>query len=138
MRRKISSASSSPFYPGRKDHRRRQIFSAVQNRIRITRARLARHAHDRRRRRKHFQTTATPASARHAAKRIDTHVPNLRGRAVNTAPQLAVENYSAADAGAERHADDRAATTRRALPHLADRRGIRIVFKNRGQTKLVR
>jgi len=65
-------------------------------------------------------------------------VPDFRGRAVDAAPQLAVENDAATNASAERDADDRAATLSRTLPHLADRRGVRIVFENRRQTELVR
>ena len=65
---------------------RRPIVSSLQHRIGITRARLARHAHDRRRRRKHFQTAATTTRARNAAKRIDTHVANFRRRAIHATP----------------------------------------------------
>ncbi len=137
MRRKISSASSSPCLPGLKDYFRGQILSALQDRIGIARARLTRHSHDRRRGGKNFQTTTTAARTRNAAKRIDAHVSNLSRRAIHTAPQLAIENYAAADAGAERHADNRLATDGRALPHLADSGSVRIVLENRRQTKLL-
>src|SRR5689334_6380700 len=123
---------------GLEDRFRSEIAARVQHRLRITRTRLARHADDRRRRREHFQTAATAARARDAAKRIDAHVPDFRRGAVNTAPQLAVENDPATDTGAERHTNDRAATLRRALPHLPDRRRVRIVLENRRQIKLVR
>src|SRR5687768_18005629 len=99
----------------------------MQNRSGITRTRLPRHAHDGSRGRKHFQTTTTPARARHPAKRIDTHVTDLCGRTVNPAPQLAVENYPTTDSGAECHADNRAAPASRTLPHLAHGRRVRIV-----------
>jgi hypothetical protein len=63
-------------------------------------------------------------------------VADLRGRAVNTAPQITIENYSPADAGAERQTNDRLATNRRAAPHLTDGGGVRIVFEKRGDVQL--
>src|SRR5262249_35643022 len=115
--------------PRFKDRLRAQVAARVQYRLGITRTCFARHAHDRSRRRKYFQAAAATARTRNAAKWIDTHVPNLRGRAVDTAPQFAIENNSATDAGAECYTDDRATTTRRALPHLANSRSVRIVFE---------
>src|SRR6185503_8585157 len=92
------------------DHLRRSILASLQHRIRIARARLTRHAHNRRRRSKDFKTTTTPARTRNTTKRIDTHVSNLSRRAIHTTPQLAVENDSTTDTSPERQANDRLTT----------------------------
>src|SRR5215510_11246372 len=52
-------------------------------------------------------------------------------RTVNAAPQLTIQNNSAAHTGAERDANDCGVTARSPLPHLTDRCRIRIVLQIR-------
>src|SRR5262249_4856684 len=47
--------------------------------------------------------------------------------------QLAVDDDAAADAGANRHADDVRSAARRTLPPFADRRTVRVVVERRGK-----
>src|ERR1043165_126085 len=121
---------------GFEDHLRSAIVVALQDRVGITRTRFTRHAYNRSRRGKDFETTATAARTGDTAKRIDAHVSDLRRRTVDATPQLPIENYAAADARAECDADDRLAADGRALPHLADCSGVRVVLEKRGEVEL--
>src|SRR5918911_3980648 len=108
----------------------------MQRRVRITRDRLARHAHNRGRRSIDLQAAATAARTGHAAKRLDADVTKLARRAVNPSPEFSVEDDSAADARAERNHDDALAPATCALPHLADACGVRVILQNGGPLQL--
>ena len=68
-----------------------------------------------------------------AAVEVDGRVPDLAGHVRRAVKELAVENQPAADAGADRHADDVRAAARRALPPFADGRAVRVVVERRRQ-----
>src|SRR6185295_10490371 len=65
--------------PGVVNLLRRQIIT-LQTGLRKQRHRLARHSHNRRRRRKQLQTTDVPTLALQTTKRIDSRMSNLAGR----------------------------------------------------------
>jgi hypothetical protein len=65
-------------------------------------------------------------------------VPDLRGRAIHSTPQLTIEYDSTTNTGPKRDADDRVASDRCTLPHLTHRRRIGIVLEHRGDVKLFR
>src|SRR6266571_7056221 len=97
---------------------------------------LARHTNDRRRRSINFQTAKVTAFALHATKWLNARVTDLACGSVRTAPQLAVENNAATNSSAQRQTNNRPPTARCALPHLAERCGVRIVFDQDGTPKL--
>ena len=90
---------------------------------------LARHPHDRGGGGVDLKTPNIAALAFDAAERLDAGVTNLAGGAINATPKFPIKNDRAAHACAEGEADNRFAVARRAAPHLAQRRGIRIVLK---------
>ena len=90
---------------------------------------LARHTDDCGRGRIGFETTYATAFTLHASERLDARVTNFAGRAVKPAPEVPVKNDRPTDSGAEREANERFAVARRALPHLAQRGGVRIILK---------
>src|SRR5580765_4602014 len=94
----------------------------------MLRQKLACYSHQRRCRCINLETTNIAAFALHAAERIDAGVSNFAAGAVDTAPQLAMQNHTAAYAGAQREANDRAQTLSRAAPHLANGGGVRIIL----------
>ena len=55
---------------------------------------------------------------------------DLPGRAINAAPQFSIKNNSAADAGAERHANERAISLSGAAPHLANRGSVGVILQD--------
>ena len=55
---------------------------------------------------------------------------NFRRRTIHAAPQLSIENNTAADAGSQRYTDDGAIASAGTLPHLTDGGSIRIVLQN--------
>src|SRR5438067_13406446 len=112
------------------DFFRSQICHATQRRRRISRLPFTSHANDRRCRSIDFQTAATAASASDTAKRFDTHVANFCGGIIRAAPQFSVENYAAANTGAQRHTYYTALSPCCALPHLADGGGVCVVLYN--------
>src|SRR6185369_8418108 len=112
------------------NHRRRTVLFTLQHRFRIAWTRLACHAHDRRRRPKNLPTPTTTTRARNAAKRIDTHVPDLCRRTIHSAPQLAIENDAAPNAGSKRHTNNRFATHACALPRFTDRGSVGVIFED--------
>src|SRR3954467_3159633 len=63
--------------------------------------------------------------------RVDRCVTDLARHVGRSVIQLALENQSAADAGAEGHADDVPTTDRGAAPELAERGAIRVVIEGR-------
>src|SRR5713226_150607 len=97
--------------------------------MKTTRQQLARHAHNGGRGSIDLETSNVAALTFDAAERLDARVTDLARGAINTAPEFSVKNDRAADPGAQREADYRLAVARRASPHLAQRRGIRIVLK---------
>src|SRR5262249_47185699 len=112
--------------------------AAIKDSVRIFRPSFPGHAYDRSRRRIDLQTPLAAALARDAAEGIDTHVSDLGGRAIDPTPEFSVQNYSSPDTCSERYANDRLAPASRALPHLTDGRGIRVVLEKCRQTKLTR
>ena len=71
------------------------------------------------------------------AEGFDTDVAEFACRAVNAAPEFSVEDDSAADARAERNHNDGLASAPSALPHLADRRRVRVVLNYRRPLQLI-
>src|SRR6185369_9648553 len=88
------------------------------------RHRLARHSHNRGRRRKQLETTDVPTLALQTTERIDSRVSNLAGRAMRTTPQLPVKNHSSTNTRAERDAHHTATAARSAHPHLSNYSGV--------------
>ena len=66
---------------------------------------------------------------------VDGRVADLAGDVRRAVKQLAVDDQTAADAGADRHPDDVPAAARRALPPFADRRAVRVVVERDGQAQ---
>src|SRR6266508_63667 len=98
---------------------------------------FTRHPHNRRRGGIDFDTADVPTLTLDVAERLDTHVSNLACRSIDTSPEFSVENNSTANPGAERQANNRATTPRCAAPHLAERRGVGVIFKQHAMTQLV-
>ncbi len=67
---------------------------------------------------------------------IDGGMPDLTGDVGGAMKELSVDDDAAADAGADRHADDVASTARGALPPLAEGRTIRVVVERGRQAQL--
>src|SRR6266480_7252346 len=89
----------------------------------------ARHAHNGGRGSIDFETTEVATLAFDAAERLNAHVPDLSRSSIDTSPELSIKNNPAANPGAERQANDCATTPRRAPPHLAESRGVGVIFK---------
>src|SRR5438552_2711928 len=75
-----------------------------------------------------FQTADVAALTFHATEWFNARVADLSGRAIDAAPQFAIQNHSAADASAECQTHNRAVPAPRALPHLTERCCISIVL----------
>src|SRR5713101_1557151 len=101
----------------------------MQKGTRVSGQRLARHAHNRGRGSVNLKATNVAAPALNAAERFYAGVTKFASRTVNAAPKLSVKNDRAAHTGTEGQADNGFAVARRALPHLAQCRGIRIILK---------
>src|SRR5438270_5024730 len=98
---------------------------------------LARQAHNRGRGSIDLETTEVTTLAFDAAERLNAHVPDLSRSAINASPELSIKNNPAANPRAERQANDRATTLRCALPHLAESRGVRVIFKQHAAIQFV-
>ena len=68
------------------------------------------------------------------AVRDDLHVPELAGHPVGAAEHPAVDHQRAADAGAERDAEDEAVPDAGTEPALRERRGVGVVVDHHGET----
>ena len=110
------------------DHRRQQRrrFLAHQH--------FARARRDRRARRVRLETAVVAALAV-ATVEVDGRVADLAGDVRRAVKQLAVDDQTTADAGADRHADDVFPAARRALPPFADRRAVRVVVERDGKAQ---
>jgi len=64
-------------------------------------------------------------------------VPDLSRSSINASPELSIKNNPAANSGAERQANDCATTPRCAPPHLAESRGVRVIFKQHAAIQFV-
>src|SRR5215471_14412054 len=83
-----------------------------------------------------LETTEIAAVTLNPAERLDTCVANLAAGAVNSAPQLAVENHATADASPQSKTDDSTMTAGRAFPQFAHRSGVGIVFNQDRSSEL--
>ena len=66
---------------------------------------------------------------------VDGRVADLAGDVRRAVKQLALDDHTTADAGANRHPDDVSAAARRALPPFANCRAVRVVVERDGQAQ---
>src|SRR6266498_1408325 len=102
----------------------------MQNRIGVTRSRLACHPHDGGRRGIDFETTTAAARAGNAGKRIHAYVADLPSGSVRATPQFSIKDDSTTHAGAKRHANKSTVSLSRAAPHLTNRGSVGVIFQN--------
>src|SRR6266478_5141332 len=88
-----------------------------------------RHSHDGRGTGINLQAAGIATLALHATERLYRDVTKLTSGAIRAPPKFASENYSATNTGPQRQANDGLVASRRALPHLAQSCGVRIIFQ---------
>src|SRR6266404_3283206 len=102
----------------------------MQPGVRVLGQPLARHAHHGGRARINLEAASIAALALDAAKRFDANVTKLTRGPISAAPKFATENYAATDTSPQGQANDGLTASPCALPHLAESRGVGIVFQD--------